>query len=60
MAEQSKGNPQAADNSAGQPKSKENFELGVKVIDDNVKKIDKGIRRISKDLHKMADAVKKH
>jgi hypothetical protein len=59
MAEQAKSNAQTADNSAKPAKSKENFELGVKVIDDNVKRIDKGIRRISTDLHKMADKVKK-
>ena len=58
MAEQ-KSNAQAVENAAKPAKSKENFELGVKVIDENVKRIDKGIRRISSDLHKMADKVKK-
>ncbi|HET7717947.1 MAG TPA: hypothetical protein VFK86_20150 [Bauldia sp.] len=57
MAGQAKG--EAAAESSAKAKNKENFELGVKVVDDNVKKIDKGIRRISKELHKVADAVKK-
>lgn len=57
MAGQEKG--ETAVESSAKDKSKETFELGVKVVDDNVKKIDKGIRRISKELHKVADAVKK-
>jgi len=59
MTEQAKSHAEAAEQAVKKASSKENFELGVKVIDDNVKKIDKGIRRIDTEVRKIADKIKK-
>jgi hypothetical protein len=59
MTEQVKNHAEAADKAVKKAAGKENFELGVKVLDDNVKRIDKGIRKISEEVHKLADSRKK-
>ena len=63
MTEQNKDVVEAAAQSdapqVSSPDHKDDFKLGIDVIDKGVTKIDSGIRRISTQVHKIVEQVSK-